>query len=143
MMTSTTLQSAYAELFAAMREYIWDLDVVEMLADVEVDTYDAFVDAKKLQKDYAKLYTIVHAEGVDNDDESLISACDNFKQLCDSYAEDTEPAYLDLYHVNETIPDDVVEDELSKSDEDIDTEEESIEEESIEPESEEIEIEEE
>ena len=55
---SIDFQNAYVDLYRLMRNYIWDLDVVEMLADVEVATYDAFIDLEKLNKMYQKLYPL-------------------------------------------------------------------------------------
>lgn len=103
MMSSVDLQAGYVSLYADMRNYIWDLDVVEMLADVEVDVYDAFVDAEKLKRDYAKLYSVVSSEAAANKDESMQESADVFKQLIEDMASREQTAYLDLYQVQETV----------------------------------------
>lgn len=103
MNSSVDIQVAYNDLFSNMRNYIWDLDVVEMLAEVEVDAYDAFVDKEKLQRDYQKLYTTVVDEARNNKDEDLEKAADAFKDIIEQSIEDKDPAYFELYQVQETV----------------------------------------
>lgn len=103
MITSPDVQAVYADLFSNMRNYIWDLDVVEMLADVEVDTFDAFIDMDKLSKDYQKLFPMVIAVADSEADKELKDSAEAFKQLIENVIADEEPAYLDLYRVQETI----------------------------------------
>lgn len=106
MTCSVDFQNAYVDLYGYMRNYIWDLDVVEMLADVEVDTYDAFIDLEKLSRDFQKLYEEVKDVAKENDDEDLIKSADAFKKMIDdALAEDEPTAYLDLYKVQETAID--------------------------------------
>lgn len=101
MNSSVDIQAAYADLFQKMRNYIWDLDVVEMLADVEVDTFDAFIDKEKLQRDYQKLHYIITQEAETQEDEELKDAAEAFNDIIEQSIEDEEPAYLELYKVQE------------------------------------------
>lgn len=101
MICSVDFQNAYVDLFALMRNYIWDLDVVEMLADVEVDTYDAFLDLEKLSKDFQRLYSEIKEVAQDNDDKELQESADSFKKMIEDAINNEESAYLDLYKVQE------------------------------------------
>ena len=119
MNSSVDVQAAYNDLFSNMRNYIWDLDVVELLADVEVDTYDAFIDKEKLQKDYQKLYTTVVDEARNNKDEELEKAADAFKDIIEQAVEDEEPAYFELYQVQETTDVPEEREEIAEEEEDL------------------------
>ena len=101
MICSVDFQNAYNELFALMRNYIWDLDVVEMLADVEVATYDAFLDIEKLNRCFQRLYPEVMDVAKDNDDDEMKKCADAFKKMIEDAINNEESAYLDLYKVQE------------------------------------------
>ena len=104
MTCSIELQNAYVDLYGYMRNYIWDLDVVEMLADVEVDTYDAFINIEKLDRDFQRLYDEIEDAAKENDDKELLDSADAFKKLIDD-AKESSSAYLDLYKVQEVAID--------------------------------------
>lgn len=140
---SADIQSTYTWLFDRMRNYIWDLDVIEMLADVEVDTYDAFIDCEKLRKDFVRLYPIVKSVAVENKDDELLESLDAFQKRIDDSLEENATAYFDLYQVQETpvessedVPTAVIEEEEEEpideeeadQEEDVNQEEEILEE---------------
>lgn len=145
MTCSADLQSAYEWLYSRMRNYIWDLDVVEMLADVEVDTFDAFIDYEKAEKDFNKLYTAVKDVADANKDEELLKSADDFKKLIQDALEDESPAVFSLLKVQETVGNpEQEEEEIQKQLEEYEAEEnELLEEEFPEEELEEAELEEE
>lgn len=103
MTCSADLQAAYTWLYSCMRNYIWDLDVVEVLADVEVDTFDAFVDYEKAKKDFGKLYPSVKDVADANEDSDLLEAADNFQKIIDDSVADESPAVFNLIQVQETV----------------------------------------
>lgn len=105
MIYSVDFQNAYVDLYKLMRNYIWDLDIVEMLADVEVATYDAFIDLEKLNKCYQKLYPEVTEVATDNEDEELKKSADAFKKMIEDRINDESPAVLDLHRVQEAAVD--------------------------------------
>ena len=55
MLASRDFQNKYEKFYDGMRQYLWPYDVLEQLAEVEVDIYSAFIDRGKLQQDFAKL----------------------------------------------------------------------------------------
>ena len=105
MIYSIDFQNAYVDLYRLMRNYIWDLDVVEMLADVEVATYDAFIDLEKLSKSYQKLYPCIIEVARDNKDEELQKSAEAFKKMIEDGLKEDSPAVLDLYKVQEAAID--------------------------------------
>jgi len=105
MTCSVDFQNAYSDLYSLMRNYIWDLDVVEVLADVEVDTFDAFIDLEKLNKDFQRLYPSIKAVADDNDDEEMLEAADAFFDMIKDGIENETPAVYALYRVQETAID--------------------------------------
>lgn len=79
MINSNRLQDAYIDLYVQMRKYIWDLDVVTILATLETETYKSFPDLKYLTDVLTKLKNSV----IDTyrDDEEFKSAFDKFFDL--------------------------------------------------------------
>ena len=55
MLASRDFMNKYEKFYDAIRQYLWPYDVLEELAEVEVDIYSAFIDRPKLQQDFAKL----------------------------------------------------------------------------------------
>ena len=106
MLTCNDYRRAYEKLYKAMRNYIWGVDVVELLANFEVAVYDAFIDVEKAESYFNKLKKAIHALRVEEDDEDLAAALDNISKLF----EDTEDQYLPIYRVNETLTEEDIED---------------------------------
>ena len=78
-MTSTSeYMLLYNDLYEQMRKYIWDLEIVEALADVEVECYKRFPDIRELQNKVSNLRYLV--SGTDADDEELFEAFDAFDE---------------------------------------------------------------
>lgn len=91
MIASNEIQQAYCKLYQAMREYLWDVDTLEDLADVEVITFDSFIDKDKLKLALSQLNRDISA--TIREDEDLESAYNNFKEIVDT----DEPQYVELY----------------------------------------------
>lgn len=81
MITATNLQSAYNALYKEVRRYIWDFETVSALADLEVETYQAFPDMEQLSKKFATFKRYVDATNVLRDDEDVKKAFDKFEEL--------------------------------------------------------------
>jgi hypothetical protein len=62
-----------------MRKYIWDYDVVEALADLEVASYRIFPDVREVHEALSRLKYLVSYYDVD--DEELAAALDAFEEL--------------------------------------------------------------
>ena len=97
MLNSQELQNAYNWFYECMREYVWDMDVVEILAELEVGVYDAFPDKEKLVKTAERLEREIRE--FYKDDEDLEKSFTELKELIDS----DDRLYLPLYKVNEVL----------------------------------------
>lgn len=76
MVNSNKLQINYIELYKSMRKYIWDLDAVEALAEVEVETYKSFPNIDTLRSLLDKLR--MHMKSTMSDDDELKGTFDDF-----------------------------------------------------------------
>ena len=50
MLNSSELQMHYNDLYCALREYIWDIQIVTYIADLEVATYEKFPDVADIKR---------------------------------------------------------------------------------------------
>lgn len=76
MVNSNKLQINYIELYKSMRKYIWDLDAVEALAAVEVETYKSFPNIDTLRSLLDRLR--MHINATMSDDDELKGTFDDF-----------------------------------------------------------------
>ena len=98
-MTSVTdLQIKYVDMDEHLRQYTWDFDTVESLAELEIDVYEAFPDIEKVKADFNKLYSNVK-EYIE-DDEPLKNTIENFKK--ELFKKDTT-FYFKLNQVKEVL----------------------------------------
>ena len=97
MVSSSELHKAYNDLYEEMRRYIWSFNTVELLADLEVATYCAFPDIRKVLSCLTKLRYAVNPTF--QDDEELKKAFDKF----DSVISDTDSTYVSLGSVKEVV----------------------------------------
>ena len=47
-MNSNEIQNAYVDLYTQMRKYIWPFDVIDILVDLEIESFKSFPDSQKL-----------------------------------------------------------------------------------------------
>ena len=114
MLSCNDYRRAYQDLYSAMRSYLWGVDVFEILANLEVSVYDAFVDVETVDRCFSKLERAIKALDVDKDDEDVAEALKNFRELLD---DKESQQYLPIYKVNEVLPEsdeDVVEDVIQE-----------------------------
>lgn len=97
MISCSELQTAYNDFYACMREYVWDMDVVEILAELEVECYDAFPDREKLLQTAEKLERELFRDF--KEDEELKTSFDALKKII----EDDASIYVPLFKVNEVL----------------------------------------
>lgn len=97
MINSSLFRIAYEKFYTEMRNYLWNIPTLELLAAVEVETYQSFVDAKELERKLSKLYMAI--KKIADDDEYLKKAYDDFYNLVEDNLE-SEP-YFALYKVEE------------------------------------------
>lgn len=84
MISSTQFQLAYNRLYKYIREYIWDFETINALADLEIETYKSFPDLDTLSKCLSTLKRLVNNTEVLLDDEDLNDAFERFQGLLDT-----------------------------------------------------------
>ena len=87
MITANKLQSAYNCLYCCMRNYIWEFETVEALADLEIETYQSFPDMKNLDKKLSNLKKRITSTDAYREDDELRQSFDDFES---SIHEDTD-----------------------------------------------------
>lgn len=99
MIASQDFRNKYEKFYAEMRQYLWSLETLEDLAEVEVDIYSAFIDRDKLSQDFNRLSRAFNE--VLTEDEYFRKAYDDLKELIDD--EDHDSYHL-LSRVQEVNP---------------------------------------
>lgn len=95
MISSKDLQKRYIDLYKSIRNYIWDYQTVEYLANLEVAVYTTFPDIQEIRKQFNSLYLDIRDVLID--DEEFREAVNEFKELIEN--EDTLYSKIDM--VNE------------------------------------------
>lgn len=85
-------------MYEKLRNYVWDFDTVEKLANLEVAVYNSFPDISQIQLLFNSLYLDVRQ--VFDEDEELQEVVDAFKEFIESIEGDF---YLKLDKVQEAI----------------------------------------
>ncbi len=97
MINTAEFRNAYEKFYTEMRNYLWDFSTLQLLADVEVATYQSFLDLKELKKKLDRLHPVI--KEIAEDDEYLKEAYDDFYKLIEDNEEST--MYFTLYQVEE------------------------------------------
>lgn len=97
MISSTIFMNAYEKFYSEMRNYLWDVQTLEKLADVQIETYKAFIDVDKLEHELSILYNRISS--AIEDDEYLKEAYENLKSCIEDSKDST--AYYNLYKLEE------------------------------------------
>lgn len=100
MKTARVLQQKYNKVYAAFRNYIWDITAVEALAELEVETYKTFPDTSIISSKLQNLKRIVTASDIYKDDEELQTSFSEFEEDL----ADTDNVYAMLETFKEVVP---------------------------------------
>lgn len=82
MILSNALQYAYNKLYIQLRKYLWDMDVVQQIAYLEVETYKAVPNLLACRQRFETLHTSI--KDTAKEDEDLQSAVKLFRDTLDS-----------------------------------------------------------
>lgn len=99
MRSNIDLQQAYIRLYRYLRQFIWDFSVVELIADLEVQSFTTFPNVDKLRAVVTKLDSELRDILRDDENEKLKIAWDNFKDIVNN--EDT--FYHKIHEVKEVL----------------------------------------
>lgn len=98
MICSSELQNAYIKLYDALRQYIWDIQEVRLIADLEVSIYDTFPDLDKIYLNLSKLDR--QTKDAQDEDDNLKSC---FQDLYDILNSEDSELYAKIPMVTEVI----------------------------------------
>lgn len=93
------LQQSYNTLYSALRNYIWPMTTIEIIADLELEIYKAFPNLKTLDILCNKLFQSI--TDVISEDEELKAAYTELHRLVMSSSD----TYVVMNKVNEVITD--------------------------------------
>lgn len=79
MFSSTELQNMYNRLYVELRKYVWNIDVVESIAELEVACYTAFPSIEEVWKHFNELNRSIKSELDAEDDADLLKALEKFR----------------------------------------------------------------
>lgn len=99
-MNSNEIQNSYVDLYTQMRKYIWPFDVIDILVDLEIESFKSFPDVMKLQELLDRLHREI--QSTLSDDKDFETAYSSFKKLID----DDNTMYKLLEQVREVISND-------------------------------------
>jgi len=96
MTSSQDYRRQYERFYAEMRNYLWTVKTLTILADLEEAIYDAFVDTDRIKNNLKKLESAI--KDTMKDDEMLSKAFNELKEINE---EDNGNHYLLLHQVEE------------------------------------------
>lgn len=102
--TSTDIQNKYQKLYTYLMDFLWDFDVFEKIADLEISIYDTFPDKDNMLKCLKELqYEIkdTYEDLAENDDPGFEDAFKALQKSIDDYAPDN--ALVELYSVEQPV----------------------------------------
>lgn len=97
--TAASLQKSYNKLYTQFRNYVWEFDIIESLADLEVEIYQTFPDMGKVKSKYKKLRQEVSYTGAFQHYEELKEAFDTFEESLD----EADELYVNIKSFKEVV----------------------------------------
>lgn len=82
MILSNALQYAYNKLYEQLRKYLWDMNVVQQIASLEIEVYRAIPDLSSARQRFGTLHTSI--KDTAKEDEDLLSAVELFRKTLES-----------------------------------------------------------
>lgn len=82
MILSSALKYAYNKLYIQLRKYLWDMDVVEQIADLEIEVYKAVPSLDTLKLRFTTLYNNIRMTA--REDEELSKTIDFFRNMIEN-----------------------------------------------------------
>ena len=95
MITQQDLARKYVKLYECVRQYIWPVETVQDLAELEVATYERFPEIEEIRKKFDVFYRDIQLECLE--DEDLNREVKAFKDIIES----DDKIYSKLIKVNE------------------------------------------
>ena len=102
--TSSDIQNNYQKLYTYLMDFLWDFDVFEKIAELEIAIFDTFPDKDKMLKCLQELqYDIkdTYEDLAENDDPGFEDAFEALQKSIDDY--DPDNAIIELYAVEQPV----------------------------------------
>lgn len=99
MISCNVIQQLYVDLYRCLRRYIWDFNVIKIIAQLEVLCYTAFSDIHDICNCLNNLYSFISPAC--SDDDELHRAIVKFQDAVSSQ----DVPYVKLFRVREVLPD--------------------------------------
>lgn len=102
MITATELQQSYINLYRQLREYLWPFNIVELIAELEIECYSSFPQVSRLRNLFSRLKREIFSDYISDDDEydTLRNVFDKFDATLTD-AKDFHDIYAKLPSVRE------------------------------------------
>lgn len=115
--TSQDLQNAYLKFYPFMMKFLWDINTVMHLANLEISIYKRFVDIEEVRRNLNLLELDIRDTYKDSDLPELIDFEKTFEHLKDCVESYEESGY-EIYRIAENLDVEAIltEDDLSKED---------------------------
>lgn len=82
MVNALIIQHLYNKLYEQLRNYIWEIDCVECIAELEIESYKACIDLRAVDKKLKYLGKFI--KDILKDDDELKRRYDDFIQAIDN-----------------------------------------------------------
>lgn len=82
MVNALIIQHLYNKLYEQLRNYIWEIDCVECIAELEIECYKACIDFKAVDRKLNHLGKFI--KDILNEDKELKRRYDDFTQAIDN-----------------------------------------------------------
>lgn len=99
MTTSKFIQNEYNRLYSQMRRYIWPFDIIEILAELETQVYEAFPNLTNIRNTFYTLKREIKNISNKGIDDELSNSLDDFEKIII----DDGDLYLSIKQVREVI----------------------------------------
>ena len=86
--TAMDIQKAYNKMYSEFRNYLWDMDTIVMLGDIELEAYNLFIDLDKLKGLLKRMKSQVNgAKSKPDDFKDLLEKIEEFIEVVDKMNE--------------------------------------------------------
>ena len=104
MITSSDIQAKYEKLYTFLMQFLWEFEVVQKLANLEIAIFKRFPDQEEMLKCLHELnlsISYTYTEMAKDDDVEFQKAFDNLADAIENF--DQETAGCELYSVEEVV----------------------------------------
>ena len=98
MVSAKEIQNCYVNMYKQVRNYVWDFDTVELLANLEAEIYSTFPNIDKLKSYFIRFKQCV--KDASKDDEELEQSIEHLEDSIDQ----ASSIYCKLERVQEVVP---------------------------------------